>query len=257
MSTPSRIRTEFTRQAESMAAAPAFTDADVLARVVSAVAPTPAMAILDVGCGPGILAVSLARVAGEVVGLDLTPRMLEKTRERSSKAGLRNVRLALGQAEALPFAHGSFAAAVTRATLHHFLEPRRVLREMARVVRPGGRVVVADVVSPEDSDQAALHNALEALRDPSHVRMLSASELEHEIQGAGLRVVATASWDMAREFAEWMRITGAPERAAPLLTIMRSLARAGLHAGITLQESGQSVRFTHRWCLATAEPGAK
>jgi len=253
MTSPSRIQSEFTRQAETLSTAAVFTDADVLARILAEVAPRKDMAILDVGCGPGILAAALAPLAGEVVGLDVTPKMVELARERCRKAGLDNARFELGQAEALPFADGAFAAVVTRATLHHFPEPHKVLREMARVVRPGGRAVVADVISSEDAEEAALHNALEVLRDPSHTRMLSAPELQREIQAAGLRVVAVSSWDMARGFDEWIRITNAPERAAPLRTVMRALAKAGAHAGIGLTEDGATVRFIHRWCLVTAE----
>ena len=68
MSSRSRIETEFTRQAETLAAAPAFTDADILARILAAVAPTPRMAISDVGCGPGLL------VAARVLHPPVVPR---------------------------------------------------------------------------------------------------------------------------------------------------------------------------------------
>jgi len=255
VSAPTRIQAEFTRQAETLAAAAVFTDTDVLARILAQVAPSQAMTVLDVGCGPGILAAALAPWAGKVVGLDVTPKMVESARARCRTAGLTNVHCALGQAETLPFAEGTFAAVVTRATLHHVPEPGKVLREMARVVRGGGRVVVADISASEDPAAAAVHNALEVLRDPSHVRMLSASELQREIQAAGLRVLTTSAWDMSRTFEEWMQITNAPERAGPLCTLMRALANAGVRAGIDLQESGETVRFTHRWCLVAAERG--
>ncbi len=253
MIAPTRIQAEFTRQAETLAASAVFADTDILAQILAAVAPTQAMTVLDVGCGPGILAAALAPRAGDVVGLDVTPKMVQLARARCRTVGLRNVHCALGQAETLPFAAGTFAAVVTRATLHHFPEPGQVLREMARVVRARGRVVVADVTASEDPAEAAVHNALEVLRDPSHVRMLSASELHHALQAAGLRVLTTFAWDMARTFEEWMQITNAPERAAPLGTLMRALAKAGVRAGIDLQVSGGTVRFTHRWCLVAAE----
>lgn len=253
MDTHSRVREEFARQAESLSVAAAFTDAEVLENIRGAVAPTTAMTILDVGCGPGIVSAALAAHAREVVAFDITPEMLEKARQRCREAGVRNVRLALGRAEQLPFADGSFDAVVTRLTLHHFPDPQRAVEEMVRAMRPGGRLVVADVVSSEHSEEAALHNALEILRDPSHVRMLPASELRRLIEAAGLRVTSTSPWDMSRDFEEWIRITNAPERAAPLLTIMRTLAKAGLHAGIGLGFDGETVVFQHRWLLVTAE----
>lgn len=249
----SRIREEFATQAETLSVATAFTDADVLDRIRAAIGPTDTMGILDVGCGPGILAAALAQEVREVVAFDLTPEMLAKARQRCQEAGLQNVRFELGRAEALPFSAETFDVVVTRATLHHFPDPQQVVREMVRVVRPHGKLVLADVVSSENPEEAALHNGLEILRDPSHVRMLSASELQKLIEAVDLRVAATSTWEMPRDFEEWIRITNAPERAAPLFTIMLTLAKAGLHAGIDLGFDGKTVVFKHRWLLITAE----
>ena len=252
MTNPSRVREEFTRQAETLSVAAAFTDAGVLERIRTAVAPTQSMRILDVGCGPGILAAALAPHAGEVVAYDLTPEMLEKARRRCQEAGLQNVRFELGKAENLPFAAENFDVVVTRLTLHHFPDPQVVVGEMARVTGPRGKVVVADVVSSENAQDAELHNALEILRDPSHVRMLPPSEILRLLGGHGLRVAETSAWEMPREFDEWIRITNAPERRDPLLTVMRALAQAGIRAGIDLEVSGNTVTFKHHWLLVTA-----
>ena len=252
MTTPSRVREEFTRQAETLSVAAAFTDGDVLERVRAAVAPMQDMEILDLGCGPGIVAAALAPHTASIVALDLTPEMLKKVWQRCQTAGLQNVQLALGKAEDLPFDDGSFDAVVTRLTFHHFPDPHRALGEMVRVIGARGRIVVADVVSSEDAEDAALHNALESLRDPSHERMLSSSELLNLMDAWRLRVTATSSWEMRREFDEWIRITNAPERRGPLGTIMRRLAQAGIRAGVDLRTAGDTVIFTHRWLLITA-----
>jgi ubiquinone/menaquinone biosynthesis C-methylase UbiE len=165
------IRSEFSRQADVMAQAAIFNDANVLARICDAARLTRSSRVLDVACGPGIVVEALARSAGEVVGCDITPAMLEKARERCSRAGLANVLFTPGRAEALPFEDASFDAVVSRSAVHHFPDPAAAFREMARVVRVGGRVITVDVQSAETADEAALHNALEILRDPSHVRM--------------------------------------------------------------------------------------
>jgi len=253
MNSQSRVREEFARQAEALSVAPAFTDAEVLEKIRAAVGPAETMRILDLGCGPGIVSAALAPHAREVVGFDLTPEMLEKARQRFREAGLTNARFELGRAEQLPFADGTFDAVVTRLTLHHFPDPRRVIAEAVRVTRPGGRAVVADVVSSENADEAALHNALEILRDPTHLQMLSAKGILEVIAAAGLRVTTTSTWEMQREFGEWIRITNAPERARPLLTVMLALAKAGIHAGIDLRSDGKTVLFKHRWLLVAAQ----
>ena len=133
-----------------------------------------------------------------------------KAGKRCAKAGRTNVLFQEGSASALPFAAASFDVVVTRLSFHHFDEPRKVLAEMLRVLKPGGTLAVADVVSAEDPEQAALQNAIETLRDPSHVRMLPASELMALMTGPGLSVTRQEPWDKPREFEEWVGIVANP-----------------------------------------------
>ena len=127
------------------------------------------------------------------------------------------------------------------------------MNEVVRVIRQNGKVVVADVVSSENEEEAALHNALETLRDPSHVRMLSASELQGLLETAGLRITSKLTWEKKRDYDEWIRITNAPERVKPLYTVMVTFARAGIQAGINLHFDGKTVFFNHNYLLVTAE----
>lgn len=249
----SRIKEEFKRQAETLSAAPVFTDSEVLEKIQQAIKPTRMMNLLDLGCGPGIVTAALAPHVREVVAYDLTSEMLDQARQRCQKAGLRNVRFEPGRAEELSFEKESFDCVVTRLTIHHFLDPRQVMEEVARVTRPNGKVVVVDVVSSENEEEAALHNALETLRDPSHVRMLSAPELRGLVEKAGLRITSQMTWVKKRDYDEWIRITNAPERVKPLYTVMVTLARAGIHAGIGLHFDGKTVGFNHDYLLITAE----
>jgi len=249
----SRIKEEFKRQAETLSVASVFTDAGVLDQIHSAVKPTRMMNLLDLGCGPGIVTAAIAPDVKEIVAYDLTPEMLDKAKLKCQEAGLKNVRFELGSAEHLPFPDESFDSVVTRLTIHHFLDPHPVMNEVVRVTRRGGKVVVADVVSSENGEEAALHNSLEILRDPTHVQMLSYSAMLELIQSAGLRITSTVTWEMKRDYDEWIRITNAPERIKPLYTIMVALANAGLHAGIHIHFDGKTVGFTHRWVLVTGE----
>ena len=108
--------------------------------------------------------------------------MLEKAKARCAKAGLSNVAFRSGDAENLPFKDAEFDGVVTRLAIHHFANPQRALDEMFRVLRPGGAAVIVDAVSSENLDESKLHNAIERLRDPSHVRMLPASELDAGVE---------------------------------------------------------------------------
>jgi ubiquinone/menaquinone biosynthesis C-methylase UbiE len=179
--------------------------------------------------------------------------MLNQARKRCREAGLKNVRFEVGSAEHLPFEEGTFDCVVTRLTIHHFLDPRRVMDEVVRVTRRGGNVVVADVVSSENEEEATLHNALETLRDPTHVWMFSPTDMLGLIKTAGLRMTSSLTWEIRREYEEWIRITNAPERVKPLYAVMVALAKAGIHAGVNLRFDGRTVVFSHRWILVTAE----
>ncbi|OGP73205.1 MAG: hypothetical protein A2V86_13280 [Deltaproteobacteria bacterium RBG_16_49_23] len=249
----SRIKEEFKRQAEALSVASVFTDSGVLEQIRAAIRPTNTMSLLDLGCGPGIVTAAIAPEVREVVAFDLTPEMIDKARARCEEAGLKNVRFELGSAEHLPFQNESFDCVVTRLTIHHFLDANRVMDEIVRVTRKGGKVIVADVISSENEEEAALHNALETLRDPTHVRMVSPSDLLKLFKSAGLRVTSSVTWEMERDYDEWIRITNAPERVKPLYEVMGALARAGIHAGIHLHLNGKTVAFTHRWLLVTGE----
>jgi SAM-dependent methyltransferase len=182
---------QFTKQAEPFAALPAHSDADIVRLIREAARLQPTSEVLDMACGPGLVALALAGSARHVTGLDITPAMLDKARELQRERRLTNLTWDLGRADELPYANDSFGAVVTRFSFHHLMDPARALAEMVRVGRPGGRVVVCDVytTSPE---QAQEYDRLEKLRDPSHVHALRLDELRALMRDAGLIEVGEA-----------------------------------------------------------------
>jgi ubiquinone/menaquinone biosynthesis C-methylase UbiE len=102
--------------------------------------------VLDVACGAGALVVDVAPRVDRAVGVDLSDGMLQIARSRLLAAAdaerLANVEFLLGPSDALPFADGDFTALVCTTAPHHFPEPQRSIDEMARVLAPGGRVVI-------------------------------------------------------------------------------------------------------------------
>lgn len=175
---------QFTRQAQPFAASTTIRNQAALDRILAFGDPQPDDTVLDVACGPGLLACAIAHRARHVTGCDLTPAMLEQAKIVQQEHGLTNVKWDLGDATALPYNDGEFSLAITRFTFHHFLDPLAALKEMRRVCRPGGKVVVAD--SSPAAAKAGAYNAMEKLRDPSHVRALPVEELRALFQNAGL-----------------------------------------------------------------------
>jgi ubiquinone/menaquinone biosynthesis C-methylase UbiE/DNA-binding transcriptional ArsR family regulator len=110
----------------------------------------PSWSVGDFGCGTGHVAAILAPFVTRVVGVDSSAEMLEAARQRLS--GVPGVELHLGELEELPLGDGSLDAAVLFLVMHYILEPERVLGEVARVLRSGGRTLVVDMV-PHDRDE--------------------------------------------------------------------------------------------------------
>ena len=109
---------------------------------------SPDWIALDVACGAAHVAQEVAPRVRQVVGIDLTRPSSRLGAARLAAAGIRNVLLQEGDAAALPFTDGAFDLVVCRAALHHFPDPAVQVAEMARVCRPGGRVVVSDMLAP-------------------------------------------------------------------------------------------------------------
>jgi SAM-dependent methyltransferase len=170
---------------------------------------------------------------------------------RGSDCGT-NVLFRRGDAEHVPFEEAHFDGVVTRLAMHHFANPQRALHEMFRVLRPGGIAVIVDVVSSEEEEDSNLQNAIERLRDPSHVRMLRARKLDACVARAGFCDLVPITWDKIREFEEWMGILNDPARAEPLRTVVRALAEAGRTAGMGLSVANDRIVFLHRRRLVKA-----
>jgi SAM-dependent methyltransferase len=167
------ILDQFTRQTIPFAEAPIHRDGMDLMLELSGVERSDR--VLDVACGPGLVACAFAVRAGHVTGIDLTPSMIDEARRLQQARGLDNLSWQVGAAAPLPFADETFSLVITRYTLHHFEYPARAVDEMFRVCRRGGRVLVTDLSIP--SPQGQRFDAIEQLRDPSHVRALPPEEL--------------------------------------------------------------------------------
>jgi len=178
------ILDQFTRQAAGFAQAPGIVDAAALSLLVQCSGASAEDTVLDVACGPGIVACAFAQVARHVTGIDITPAMLDLARARQQELGLQNLTWRAGDVLPLPFRDGEFSVVVSRFAFHHFLDPGAVLREMIRVTRDGGTVAVAD--SAPALEKADAFNTMEKLRDPSHVRAMPPGELRALMIDAGL-----------------------------------------------------------------------
>ena len=195
-----RILDQFTRQAVPFSQAAAIRNEEALNRIVQWADAGPEDTVLDVACGPGLLACAFARVVKHATGVDMTPAMLEQARKLQQEKGLTNVTWQRGDVYSLPFPPAQFSIVSSRFAFHHLQDPLGALKEMKRVCKQGGRIVVADM-APAPAKAAAL-NAAERLRDPSHVRALPVDELRGLFEQAGLPVPTITSYRLEGELED-------------------------------------------------------
>lgn len=177
---------QFTRQAAQFARSPLVNAEHLVARIMEAAEIHADDSALDCGCGPGVMACAFAERVRHATGIDVTVAMLKHARTLQAERGLRNVAWVRGDCYALPFAAGQFSLVFSRFTLHHLPDPAAAVREMARVCRPHGRIVLADMAPA--SDKAEALDAMERLRDPSHVRLLPPAALVDLLTDAGFEM---------------------------------------------------------------------
>ncbi|NOY86740.1 MAG: class I SAM-dependent methyltransferase [Deltaproteobacteria bacterium] len=173
---------QFSRQAISFTQVPGHFDAMQILIELSEVGHHDN--VLDVACGPGMVACEFAHHAGQVTGIDITPAMIEQARKLQQEQNIENITWDIGDAVPLPYAENSFSFVITRYSFHHLLSPERALAEMIRVCRPGGRVMVADVAV--EASKSEDYDRLEIMRDPSHTHALTHEEFADLFQRSGL-----------------------------------------------------------------------
>lgn len=183
-----------------------------LARIVELAALPQGAVLLDVGTGAGHTGLAFSRSGVEVVGLDLTQAMLVQAR-RLAEEQQTTFNAVRGLAEALPFGDTAFDGVSCRYCAHHFLDVPGAIREMHRVLQPGGVLIFVDIIAPEDDEADDFVNYLEWLRDPSHRREARLSEYERWFDAAGLQIDHIETFPETIVVDQWFaRAQTAPER---------------------------------------------
>ena len=236
---------QFSRQAVPFSTAAPIRDAGALGRIVAASGAGPDDVVLDVACGPGLVACAFARAVRHVVGIDVTPAMLARAREVAQGQQVTNVEWHCGDVTPLPFADGSFTVVVSRFAFHHFPEPAAVLAEMRRVCRPGGRVVVVDLLASPDPAKAAAFHRMEVLRDPSHARALPLTELRALFPGEGLPPPQEILYGMDVELDAVLARSFPAPGSAPEIRRLFEEALADDGFGLALRRDGGRIWFTY------------
>lgn len=214
--------------------------------VVALLEPAPNGVALDVGTGAGHTAHALGRRCGYVLASDITPEMLAEARRLAQDLGLGNVQTIFSLAESLPYRDAALDFVSCRLAAHHFNAAAAFCREVARVLKPGGRAVIHDTISPEDDGVAAFVNDVEAHRDHSHVDDFKASAWRRLVEDAGLDVLYQESFAGAsnHELYEWTERAATPAADVAYIKARMAVAPAAVVEALSLRRDGDSFRWS-------------
>ena len=249
---------QFNKQAALYATSPVHRLGPSLAVLVEMAAPESADVVLDVATGTGNTALTLAPQVLKVVGVDVASAMLDQARIRAEAENVRNVEFASGSAEELPFPEEQFSLVVSRHAPHHFHHPDKFLREVRRVLKPGGRLVVADQISPS-AQVAEWVDRWERTRDPSHFRQRTVTEWRELTEAAGLSWMQDQVVVYELPFDWWVKQAGCDEKTVQQLKEQAEKADALVRRemGIKFGPSGEVLSFGEPMLVARLLKGER
>ena len=210
--------------------------------------------VLDVATGGGHTALAFAHLGARVTAFDLTEPMLRTARGFLASHGAGDVRFVAGDVEALPFRAGTYDVVTCRIAAHHFANIGAAVRQIAGTVRPGGSLLVQDILGHDDTAAAAFITEVERRRDPTHVRAYRAVEWKAFLRGAGLTVIDEAEVRKGRPWDDWTaRTRMTPDAKAALERFVREAPPACREAFEFRLDGDRVESFSDRMILLRAD----
>lgn len=249
-----QVQAQFSRSAQDYVTSAGHAGGEDLERLVAWGRKRGALRVLDVATGGGHTALAFAGFTPAVIATDLTLPMLAAARGFIRGNGAANVRFLASDVEALPFRNASFGVATCRIAAHHFPTILTALKEISRVLKPGGAFLLQDILGHDDRELAAFILEVEKRRDPSHVRSLPQREWAAFLKAAGMTVIDDGIISKVRKWEEWTgRMRMSPEAKADLERFVLA-APARCREGFDFRiERGRIESFTDRMILLRAD----
>jgi len=223
-----------------------YADAEDLEWMLAGLPLTKEIEALDIATGTGELARALAPQVASVVGVDATGAMLERARSFVRQHNIRNITFQRAAVEELPFGDESFDLVTCRYAFHHFADPKPVISEMVRVCRPGGHILIVDLVFRNEAT-ATQANYHEWLCDQSHSRVIGFEEFQTLFRLFGLELVSAKTEDIEGPVKKWMdfSMTQKPHSEALLRALSDELKGVG-ETGLEPFEKDAILHFRQR-----------
>jgi SAM-dependent methyltransferase len=231
---------QFNTNAEKYAASGVHRFGPSLPVLLELAAPTSNDLAMDVATGTGNTALALAGFVMRVTGLDVATRMLEQAQKRALEDGVTNAVFIEGAAENLPFEDVSVDLVTSRHAPHHFRDAQKFLSEVARILRPGGRFVMADQITLEVRNRAWV-DEFQRTRDPSHFTQRTVDEWKILARDVKLEWITHQVVPYRLEFDGWtQQVACTPERVSRLMKMLEDAP-----AEIRLERNADGTPLAH------------
>ena len=206
-----RVSEQFSPNASNYLTSAVHAQGADLTRLAALLAPFKDAWVVDLGCGAGHASFAAAKQVKQVTAYDLSAEMLAVVRQAAAEKGLENIDTVQGYAESLPFADASVDIVISRYSAHHWHDVGQALREVRRILKPGGRVIMMDIASPGHPVLDVHLQTIEKLRDTSHVRNYSTGEWLQMFNEAGVRIEQLSTGKLLLEFGSWVSRLNTPQ----------------------------------------------
>lgn len=246
----SHSRARFSQYAQGYVTSETHSGGSDLDRLAVFADPQPDWTAVDIATGGGHTALKLAPHVRRMIATDYAPVMLMTARDAISAKAVSNVDYVPADAENLPFADSSVELVVCRVAAHHFPDIFKFVQESARILKPGGKLVIQDHVLPDDAKDAAYIEAFERLRDPSHYQALSEYEWRGVFLDAGLTVDQVELLLRRAKMLGWAERQGCTPEVIERLHILMVQAPAGVVEWMQIECAGtDDAAFDHTYVL--------
>ncbi|MBE3556087.1 MAG: class I SAM-dependent methyltransferase [Firmicutes bacterium] len=244
------VRKQFGPSAAAYRDAPLFAQGSDLQKLIATARLSGNERVLDLGTGAGHTALAFAGEVREVIGIDVTPEMIQTARALAQERGVTNVDFQVADAAQLPFPENCFDRVTCRMAMHHFPHLEQVLHEVARVLVPGGQLLVVDHYAPDEDELDDFINAIERLRDPSHIREYRIAEWQSAFAMAGLTFAVCDRWDLPLLVGEWVARSRTPKAQCEVIMIRMRMASQNCRETFQIEFDNNGVPLS--FCLKTA-----
>ena len=198
----------------------------------------PNAEFLDMGCGAGHVSFIAAKLVKHVTAYDLSEQMLAVVEQTADERKLKNITTVQGYAEHQPFDDNYFDIVVSRYSAHHWLDVGKSLRELHRITKPNGKLIIMDVVSPGQPVLDIWLQTIEALRDTSHVRDYTPGEWLTFLSEAGFTIDKIQRHRLPLIFDSWIKRMRTPNNLVDAIRTYQISASQDTKSYFELQSDG-------------------